>query len=790
MMLKVRLLIIVMIMAPLFQAMAQDKQEDLLKYSMKTRWADDVDPKNIWPEYPRPQMVRSEWLNLNGYWQYAIQDKNEKQPMEFDGRILVPFPVESELSQVKKVVGDENYLWYRKEFKAPKLKSWERVLLHFGAVDWESTVYVNGKEVGSHRGGYDPFSFDISKYLKKKGDQEIIVRVWDPTDKGMQARGKQVSNPRGIWYTPVTGIWQTVWLENVPEDYIRSVKTTPDIDERRAEVNLDLSPLSTGGSIIVKASANGKEIVSKEIPIGQKSNNANLILDIPDPVLWGPNNPFLYDLEVTLRDGEGKVIDKVESYFGMRKVSLGKDANGYTRIMLNNEPLFQFGLLDQGWWPDGLYTPPTEEAMIYDIKVTRDLGFNMLRKHVKVEPARFYYHCDKMGMLVWQDMPSGFQVTDRANQHVKHDAKVDWERPIESAVQFEKELKAMIDNFYAFPSIIVWVPLNEGWGQYDVERLAEWIKTYDPSRLVDAPSGWADREVGDMIDVHLYPGPGMELAEEDRASVLGEFGGLGWPVDGHLWWDKRNWGYLTYQDKETFRNEFKSMIENLQGLISWGLSAAIYTQTTDVEGEVNGLLTYDREVLKLNPQEAREMIRPLYQPWWNKHILISDSEHKSQEWQVTFEKPDDNWIDSGYDDFQWKSQKAPFSASVNPFLPPSTDWHADELYARKTFNLDAVPNNLFLKYYAPKTEVKVYLNGNLVQELQDGGGRKRHYTHILLKDAARYLKAGENILAVQVDRKKDIGAFDLGLYTTGIVSNDISEPSEPAFTGSIKEMSK
>jgi beta-galactosidase/beta-glucuronidase len=469
---------------------------------------------------------------------------------------------------------------------------------------------------------------------------------------------------------------------------------------------------------------------------------------------------------------------------------LGKDANGYTRIMLNNEPLFQFGLLDQGWWPDGLYTPPTEEAMLYDIQVTKDLGFNMLRKHVKVEPARFYYHCDKMGMLVWQDMPSGFSVADRGNQHVKHDALIDWERPKESAVQFEKELKAMIDNFYAFPSILVWVPINEGWGQYDMERLAEWVKTYDPSRLVDAPSGWADRKVGDMIDVHLYPGPGMELPEENRASVLGEFGGLGWPVDGHLWWDKRNWGYLTYQDQETFRREFKSIIEKLQGLISWGLSAAIYTQTTDVEGEVNGLLTYDREVLKLDPQETREMIKPLYQSWWNKHILISDSEHKAQEWRVNFEKPDNKWADSGYDDFLWEKEKAPFSASVNPFLPSSTDWQSKKLYARKTFNLDAVPQNLFLKYYAPKTEVKVYLNGNLVQELQDGGGRKRHYTHILLNNASQYLTTGKNVLAVEVDRKEDIGAFDLGLYTTGAVSKEVSAQPAPEMTGSLERQNR
>ena len=435
---------------------AQDEQDDVLKYSMKTRWASDVDPKNVWPEYPRPQMTRENWENLNGYWQYAIQDKSAKQPSKFEGEILVPFPVESELSGVKRLVGDDKYLWYKKSFKAPKTKSGEKVLLHFGAVDWESTVYINGKEVGMHKGGYDPFSFDITKYLKKKGDQEVVVRVWDPTDSGTQARGKQVANPRGIWYTPVTGIWQTVWLETVPEDYIKLVKITPNVDQRRAELDLQLSSLKNSGTIVVRAMADGKEVGSKEMPVGAESEQAKIAVDIPEPILWSPNNPYLYDLEIVLKDKDGNILDKVGSYVGMRKVSLGKGANGYTRIMLNDEPLFQFGLLDQGWWPDGLYTAPTEEAMMYDVKVTKDLGFNMLRKHVKVEPARFYYNCDKMGMLVWQDMPSGFNSSKRAEQHVKHDAPLDWERPKESAVQFEQELKSMIDHFYSFPLSILW----------------------------------------------------------------------------------------------------------------------------------------------------------------------------------------------------------------------------------------------------------------------------------------------------------------------------------------------
>ncbi len=744
----------------------QHKEENVLNYSMQTRWSDKASSQNPWPQYPRPQMTRENWVNLNGNWEYAILDKKEGKPDEYDGDILVPYPVESSLSGVKQLVGAQKYLWYKRTFTTPQMQPEERLLLHFGAVDWETVIYVNGQEVGMHKGGYDPFTFDITEYLRKEGKQEIVIRVWDPTDEGMQARGKQVSRPKGIWYSPVTGIWQTVWLEAVPADYIKHIKITPNIDQRIATISMQLSPLSFSGSVMITASANGKKISEAEILAAEGSKQVLARLDIPDPMLWSPKRPFLYDLQITLKDQAGKVVDQVGSYFGMRKIALGKGPNGYTRIMLNNKPVFQFGLLDQGWWPDGLYTAPTEEAMVYDIKVTKDMGFNMLRKHVKVEPARFYYHCDKMGMLVWQDMPSGFMTAERSQQHVKHDALVDWERPKESAVQFEHELKAMIDHLYSFPSIVVWVPLNEGWGQYDTKRLTRWVETYDTTRLVDSPSGWADRKVGDIIDVHLYPGPGMELPEEDRASVLGEFGGLGLPVKGHLWWQKRNWGYLTYPDKETYINEFKNLIQNLKGLISWGLSAAIYTQTTDVEGEVNGLMTYDREVIKINPELVKELIAPLYQPWWEKWILVGDSEHDPQDWQVAFEQPQDGWVGLMFDDFKWATRAAPFSATDNFFLPAETKWTTKNLYARKTFHLNGIPENIYLKYYATNTNVKVYLNGKLIKTLTDKGGRKRHYTHVLFNEGLKYLRPGKNVLAVEVHSEARNGSFDIGMYAT------------------------
>ncbi|GGF30911.1 beta-galactosidase [Echinicola rosea] len=735
---------------------------------MKTRWTDQVDEDNTWSGYPRPQLQRDKWTNLNGSWEYAIHPRESVQPDQFKGKVLVPFPIESTLSGVKKTVGSANYLWYRRNLSIDLSETAQRTLLHFGAVDWETVVYINGEKVGEHRGGYDAFSFDISAYIHD-GENELLVRVWDPTDEGMQARGKQVSDPKGIWYTPVTGIWQTVWLEQVPEDYIKSLYITPDIDHNTVKIAADLSALSNDHVIEIKAFSGGNEVAQRSVAIAEKSVHFSTSIRLEDMVLWSPDRPHLYDLQISLSAANGTTTDEVKSYFGMRKVSLGKDGNGYTRILLNNEPLFQFGLLDQGWWPDGLYTAPTEEAMVNDIKMTKEMGFNMLRKHVKVEPARFYYHCDQMGMLVWQDMPSGFIQAEKETQHVKHDAQLDWQRPLESAVQFEKELKAMIDNLYNFLSILVWVPLNEGWGQYETEKLATWTKQYDPTRLVDAPSGWADRKVGDMIDVHLYPGPGMEMSEENRASVLGEFGGLGLPVEEHLWWNKRNWGYLTYEDKAVYEKEFQGIIKNLEGLISWGLSAAIYTQTTDVEGEVNGLMTYDREVVKLDPSKVKEWIAPLYRPWWKKHDLLMDSEHHPSEWKVVGQEPKQGWQNADFEDENWEMKAAPFSGSDNPFLPPASAWKGKELYLRKEFYIQGAPKKLYLKYYAPKSRAMLYINGELVRILEDGGGRKRHYTHVFMDRAAKYLKPGRNIIAVKVAANPGEGAFDMGLYSTDII---------------------
>lgn len=740
---------------------AQQENPEVLKFSMKTKWAEKVNKDKPWDKYPRPQMKRNNWVNLNGSWDYAIRPKNDLKPTSFDGKILVPFPVESSLSQVKKLVGEDNYLWYHTTFNAGDLKKGEKLHLNFGAVDWETTVYINGKVAGGHKGGFTAFSVDVTPYLSS-GKQDLLIRVWDPTDSGTQPRGKQLQDPQGIWYTPVTGIWQTVWLEKTSEDYIDLVKTTPDLDNSRVNLEIQTSPLTRDLKLKVIALKDNEEVNTVTKSLSAANTKTGISLDIPDPELWSPDHPFLYDLKISLETEEGERVDEVLSYFGMRKISLGKGPNGYTRILLNDQPLFQFGLLDQGWWPDGLYTAPTEEAMMYDVEMTRKLGFNMLRKHVKVEPARFYYNCDKMGMLVWQDMPNGNHFR---KLRIEAWEEKDVNRSFNSAMEFETELKEMMDQFHSFPSIVVWVPFNEGWGQYDTKRIANWVSAYDPSRLNDTPSGWADRGVGDFVDTHIYPGPGMELPEKDRASVIGEFGGLGLTVKDHMWWDKKNWGYLTYSDQKDYSERFHSLIKDLVGLKSLGLSAAIYTQTTDVEGEVNGLMTYDREVVKVTPAETRKLFEPLYDKPEDHLILVPDSEHSPHDWLVET-NADKNWYKAAGKGNEWNTEAAPFSSYENFFLPEGSSWKEDTLYLAKNFELAKVPEQINLRYYLEKASMEVYVNGKLLTRQRDEGGRKRHYRNKLIEDANQYLKEGDNFIAIKLIAEEKNRAFDLGIYTT------------------------
>ncbi len=568
---------------------------------IKTQWAEKVDPLNPLSEYPRPALVREKWLNLNGLWDYAILSAGNAMPSVYSGKILVPFCVESSLSGVQKPVGEQNELWYNRQFTIPAEWKNKKVQLNFGAVDWKADVWINDIQIGSHKGGYTPFSFDITPYLAAGKPQKLTVRVWDPADKGFQPHGKQVSKPGGIWYTSVTGIWQTVWIEPVGENFITRIKTTSNIDTKTVTITTLSAEQNATDLVGVKILESGKVIAQGKGIAGQE-----ILLSVPDARLWSPELPFLYDMEVELIRN-GKTCDQVKSYFGMRKISTKTDKNGVVRMQLNNKDYFQFGPLDQGWWPDGLYTAPTDEALKYDIVKTKDFGFNLIRKHVKVEPARWYYHCDKEGILVWQDMPSGDEGPEW--QTNKFFDGTDHVRSPESEINYKREWKEIIDFLISNPCVVTWVPFNESWGQFKTVEIVQWTKSYDPSRLVNPASGGNFYTVGDILDIHNYPGPRMTLYDAGRVCVLGEYGGIGLVVENHIWENDRNWGYVKYKTSAEATDAYVDFAEKLKKLITSGFSAAIYTQTTDVEIEVNGLMTYDRRVIKLDEARIRKVNR-------------------------------------------------------------------------------------------------------------------------------------------------------------------------------------
>lgn len=544
-------------------------------------------------------MERNEWKNLNGLWEYAITDLGGNVPAHFDGQILVPFAVESSLSGVGQRVGAKKELWYSRSFEVPVAWKNKNVLLHFGAVDWKADIWVNDVKVGSHTGGFTPFSFDITAALSGKGNNKLVVKVWDPTDEGYQPRGKQVNNPEGIWYTPVTGIWQTVWLEPVTARHIEELRITPDIDQHLLTVKAHLNMRAPSDLIEVNV-YDGNQLVAT----GKSINDEAVVIPMPeDAKLWSPDFPFLYTLKVMLKS-DNKILDQVNSYAAMRKYSTKRDANGIVRLELNNQPLFQFGPLDQGWWPDGLYTAPTDEALIYDIQKTKYLGFNMIRKHIKVEPARWYTHCDQLGIIVWQDMPSGDRNPEWQNR--KYFEGTEKKRSAVSEACYRKEWKEIMDCLYSYPCIGTWVPFNEAWGQFKTPEIAEWTKEYDPTRLVNPASGGNHYTCGDMLDLHNYPAPEMYLYDAQRANVLGEYGGIGWVVKNHIWEPDRNWGYIQFNSSKEVTDEYIKYTDMLYDLIIRGFSAAVYTQTTDVEVEVNGLMTYDRKVIKVDEKRVRE----------------------------------------------------------------------------------------------------------------------------------------------------------------------------------------
>jgi hypothetical protein len=712
---------------------------------LMTRWAKDVTPDKVHPDYPRPQLVREEWLNLNGLWQLAFAREGEAAPAgkELPERILVPFPVESALSGVMKRA---ERLWYRRTFKVPEKWAGKRVLLHFGAVDWEAKVWVNGKELGTHRGGYDPFSFDVTDALKKDGEQELVVGVYDPADGGTQPRGKQVRKPGGIYYTPTTGIWQTVWLEPVPEASIESLKIVPDIDRSSVHVTVEVRG-SNKNLIQIFVEGDNRSTARATSP------GKPVEVVISKPKLWSPESPFLYNLRVILGDGNPP-IDSVRSYFGMRKVEVGKDDKGVTRLLLNGKPTFQVGPLDQGFWPDGLYTAPTDEALKYDIEVTKKLGFNMTRKHVKVEPARWYYWCDRLGLLVWQDMPSGDKSVAPGKGEVT--------RSPESAKQYELELKNMIDALHNHPSVIMWVVFNEGWGQYDTKRITEWTKQYDPTRLVNCASGWNDMNVGDVHDIHVYPGPGSPEPEPKRAAVLGEFGGLGLPVEGHLWTKEKTWGYRVMKDNAELTRKYERLLAGVYRFKDKpGLSAAVYTQITDVETEVNGLLTYDRAVIKVDLERAAAVNKGNVSHIPQVTVLVPTSQEKGQTWRYTFDKPADGWFKPDFDDAGWKEGPGGFGTRRTPGAVVRTEWKTDDIWIRREFTLpEGDFKNLHLLLHHDE-DAEVYLNGVVAAKVP---GFITDYEEVpISKEALAALKPGKNRFAVHCKQTTGGQYIDVGI---------------------------
>ncbi len=737
---------------------------------LMTKWGKKISAdKQPWPEYPRPQLVRADWLNLNGLWDYAITPRTAPRPEKWDGQILVPFCAESALSGVGRRVTPDQHLWYRRSFEVPAGWAGKRVLLHFGAVDWEATVFVNGKELVTHRGGSDPFSVDLTDHLRP-GANELVVRVWDPTDTGAQPRGKQVMSPEGIWYTPVTGIWQTVWLEPVPpEDAIQSVEFTVDYDARKVTVTPRLRNPSQNALYRVYISRAAPKSGDKD-PAGAPfatfigADLKPATIDIPQEhvIPWTPDTPHLYHVRVvsaTAPLGGPFQRDEATTYFAFRKVSAAKDDKGVPRLMLNNRPLFQYGPLDQGWWPDGLLTPPSDEAMRYDLEVLKRLGFNMLRKHIKVEPARLYHHCDKMGLLVWQDMPSGG--VPKRGQLIPPTAKQDAAFTPEEKAQFRTELKAMIDHLRFFPCIYAWVPFNEGWGQHDTNDVLKWVKDYDPTRLVNGPSGWADRGFGDMKDAHIYPGPGMFPVMPDRVSVLGEFGGLGLPVGGHLWKDQGNWGYRTYKTREELRDNYRQLVTRLRPLIGRGLSAAVYTQTTDVEVEVNGLVTYDREVIKFDVPEVAGWHKALYGPPAEFREVLATSEKEPQRWRYTTARPAAGWEKTDFDAANWTEGQGGFGTKGTPGGVIRTEWKSPDVWLRRDFDLKAPPaGEVFLRLHHDE-DAEVYVNGVLAARVN---GYVTEYVEVPLTPAGRAaLRPGRNVIAVHCRQTGGGQYIDVGL---------------------------
>ncbi len=755
---------------------------------MMTPWGEKVTPENAWRDYPRPQLVRAGWTNLNGLWEYAITsnatytsvspwDKFEPcREVVQKGEILVPFAVETPLSGVGRLLEPTELLWYRRTLNVAK-KPGHRILLNFGAVDFRCQVFIGHHEVTDvpHEGGLVPFTVDVTDFVKD-GDNELILCVWDPTSQSLGAAGKQTFKPHGCVYTRMSGVWQTVWTETVPEKYVGDYRVTTDIDKGLVDIRFELKGPKDAEGVTVNVEGvgtfTGQDRVTVKMPAGFK--------------LWSPESPNLY--RFTAKYG----ADTVRGYFGMRKFEKRKDANGVWRFYLNNALYFILGPLDQGWWPDGFLTPPSAAAMEFDIRTIKNLGCNMMRKHMKDEPALYYYLCDTIGLLVVQDMPAG-----GGDRNLRYGF-------------FRREMKDMIDYLHNFPSIVMWVPFNENWGcqpgEFFTHNALDWVGRYDPTRLVDGPSGWDDYEGGDFrkmvngklrvireasrhkpfpqceaadaVDMHYYRGPGMHPVNPRRVSFLGEFGGLGQKVPGHLWSEKDSWGYGGTGDtatKEGLTKAYLGLMESLSGLAFKGLGGAVYTQTTDVELEINGYLTYDRKVLKYDTAQLaaahREVLEMAKLGALNRHTtttvpVFPKHDPNPKAWAYTTTEPSGDWTQPGFDDAAWARSAGGFgdkSIAVHAEAKVVTPWTTKTLWARRHFTFEKAGKTLAATFEMFHDEdVVVYLNG--VEILRRGGYTQKYEPRVLLGskfDAA--VRKGDNVLAVKVVQTAGGQYFDTGL---------------------------